>query len=366
MIFTVERSQLGEAVSKLSRIVSSKTSYPVLEGILLSAEQGKVTLIAYNLEMSIKKVIYARTEEDGDIVISAKLLSEIIHRMNQPMIEIVADDKLMCHIRCGSAVFDIMGMSAQDFPELPSFVDGQPLSLKGGDLMEMTAGTAFAVAQMEGTRPILMGINISVENGVLKFVALDGCRVAIKKMPCENADEMNFVLSAKSLNEVIRLIGDKDAVIPILVGYNMISFEVDGYTLISRLMEGEYLNYEKFIPKEYKQRLVLKVGDLIDIIDRISLIINEAFSTPIRCTIKEENIIFSCVTSLGRATETYEADLEGEPFEIGLSPRYLSEALRAIDDDMIQMTFDHSNQGVVIRPLSGDDYFHMILPMLLK
>ena len=366
MIFTVERNAFLDVVSHLSRIVSSKTSYPVLEGILISAEQGKVTLIAYNLEMSMKKEIYARTEEDGDIVISARLLGDIFKRLSGPTVQISADDKCICHISCGSAVFDIPGMDAIDFPEIPNFFDGEKISIKGETLVEMTEGTSFAVAPVEGTRPVLMGINISCVNGILQFVAIDGYRLAIRKTPVENMGEFNFIINGNMLEEAIRLISDKNEEIPISVGSKMISVEIDGYKLICRLIEGEFVNYQRTIPASHKQKITIMVRDILGILDRISLLISDSFSTPVRCIISEENINFSCATAAGKVTETYEVDLQGEPFEIGLSSRYLTEALKAVDDDMVQVKFDSSKQGVVIEPLQGDDYMYMIMPMRLK
>ncbi|MEE0945809.1 MAG: DNA polymerase III subunit beta [Acutalibacteraceae bacterium] len=366
MNFTVDRNVILDAVSHLSRIVSNKTSYPVLEGILISAEQGKVTLIAYNLEMSMKKEIYARTQEDGDIVISARILSDIFKRLSGPMVQISADDKLICHISCSGAVFDIPGMAAIDYPEIPNFFDGQEISLKGSTLMEMTEGTSFAVAPVEGTRPVLMGINISCTDSVLQFVAIDGYRLAIRKTQIEGNDEFNFTISGLMLNEVVRLISDKEELIPISIGSKMISFVIDGYKIICRLIEGEFVNYQRTIPAAHKQKIVVMVRDLLGILDRISLLISDSFSTPVRCIVGEESINFSCSTSAGKVTELYEVDLEGEPFEIGLSSRYLIEALKAVDDDMVQIKFDSSKQGVVIEPLQSDDYMYMIMPMRLK
>ncbi len=366
MNFTVDRNTILDVVSRLSRIVSNKTSYPVLEGILISAEQGKVTLIAYNLEMSMKKEIYARTQEDGDIVISARILGDIFKRLNGPTVQISADDKMVCHISCGGAVFDIPGMAAIDYPEIPNFFDGQNISIKAETLMEMTEGTSFAVAPVEGTRPVLMGINISGQNGVLQFVAIDGYRLAIRKTKIDDNGEFNFIIGGTLLNEAVRLISDKNENIPISVGSKMISFEIDGYKLICRLIEGEFVNYQRTIPASHKQKIVVMVRDLLGILDRMSLLISDSFSTPVRCIVSEENINFSCATSAGKVTEIYEVDLEGDPFEIGLSSRYLIEALKAVDDDMVQIKFDSSKQGVVIEPLQSDDYMYMIMPMRLK
>lgn len=366
MIFSVDRNIFLEAVSKLSRIVSSKTSYPELEGILICAEQSKLTLIAYNLEMSMQKDIYTRTEEDGEIVISARILGDIFKRLSGPTVQITTDDKNICHITCGSAVFDIPGMDAINFPETPSFADGKNLVLKGETLAEMTEGTSFAVAPVEGTRPVLMGINVSVKDGNLQFVAIDGYRLAIRKTKVDDVGEFNFIINGNMLNEAIRLISDRSKDVPISVGSKMISFEIEGYKLICRLIEGEFVNYQRTIPAAHKQKIVVMVKDILSVFDRISLLISDSFSTPVRCIVGEENITFSCATTVGKVTETYEVDLEGEPFEIGLSSRYLTEALKAIEDDMVQIKFDSSKQGVVIEPLQGDDYMYMIMPMRLK
>lgn len=366
MIFSVERSIFLDAVSRLSRVVSSKTSYPELEGILICAEQGKLTLIAYNLEMSMQKDIYARTEEDGEIVVSARILGDIFKRLSGPTVQVTTDDKNMCHITCGSAVFDIPGMDAMNYPETPSFADGKNLVLNGKILAEMTEGTSFAVAPVEGTRPVLMGINISVKNGDLQFVAIDGYRLAIRKNKVDNVGDFDFIINGNMLNEAIRLISDREKDVPISVGKKMISFEIEGYKLICRLIEGEFVNYQRTIPASHKQKIVVMVKDILSIFDRISLLISDSFSTPVRCIVGEESINFSCSTTVGKVNETYEVDLEGEPFEIGLSSRYLTEALKAVEDDMVQIKFDSSKQGVVIEPLQGDDYMYMIMPMRLK
>ena len=154
MIFSVERAALLDVVNKMQRIVGAKTSMPVLEGILISAEQGKITLISYNLEMGMKKDLYAKCDEEGDIVINARLLGDILRKMNGLQVEISADDKLNCHIKSGEATFNIMGMAASDFPEMPSVSDGEKLSLEGQTLCDMVKGTIFAVAKWAGVRPV--------------------------------------------------------------------------------------------------------------------------------------------------------------------------------------------------------------------
>ena len=366
MIFSVERQKLLEAVTKLQRIVGAKTSMPVLEGILISAEQGKITLIAYNLEMGMKKEIYANCDEAGDIVINARLLSDILRRMNGILVEISADERLNCHIKCGEATFDIMGMAAEDFPEMPSVGNGKTVSLKGSILADMVKGTFFATAQNEGAKPVLTGIYVTIEDGIMQFVAIDGYRLAIRKQQVYISDSFVFLISGKAILEAVKLIDEETENVEISVGARLISFNINGYDFISRLFEGEFVNYKKTLPTEYKERVVVNTRELIDTVERVSLLISESFSTPVRCYFNELNVVFTCATSMGRATETFNTKLEGDKFEIGLNSRYLLDALKAAETEQVQILFNGPNNGVVIKPLEGDDFKYMIMPMRLR
>ncbi len=366
MKFSVDRTKLLEAVNHLSRVVSSKTSLPVLEGILLCCEQGKLTLISYNLEMGIKKEIYANTEKAGSIVINAKILAEILRKMDGMSVEIEADDRLMCHIKSGSANFDIMGMSATDFPEMPTVTNNDGFVLSGEILKNMVRRTIFAVAQNEGTRPVLTGIKVTIENGNLQFVAIDGFRLAIRNEKLNIDKNIQFIVTGKAINEVVKLIEDENDDINVFVNGNLICFETNGYSFISRLLEGNFVEYSKLISENYQQRIFVKTSDLINTIDRISPIINDAFSTPVRCVITEENILFSCSSSIGRATENFPISLEGEELEIGLNSRYLLEALKAAESEKVKIEFNGDMSGVLVKPVENNEFLYLIMPMRLR
>lgn len=365
MRFTSERSALLEAVQNLSRIVT-KTSLPVLEGVLISAERGKITLISYNLEISMKKEIYADCDEEGDIVISARLLNEILRKSDGIQVTIETDDRLMCHIMSGNAVFDIMGMKAEDFPEIPAVADTDKIVIAGGLLKDMVKGTLFAVAQNEGSRPILTGLNIRIDSGVARFVGIDGRRIAIRKENIGTPTDYNFVISGKAIGEAVKIITADDENVEIVVSKKLASFNIEGYTMVSRLLEGEFLNFERALPKEHLQKISVRTRDIIDIIERISLVVSDKFTTPIRCRIEEEVTTFTCISSVGRAVDTYETSLEGEPFEIGINSQYLLEALRAAETDKVIVKFKGNKEGFVIEPTNGDSFIYMIMPMMLK
>lgn len=368
MKFRVERAAFLDAVLKMQKIVGSKSSMPVLEGILLSAEKGLLTLSSYNLEMGMKKEIYASCEVEGDIVINARLLAEILRKLRGIDVEIECDERLVCHIRSGEAVFDIMGMEANDFPEMPSLAEGENLNIDGEDFVEMVKGTIFAVSQIEGTRPILTGINISVKDGILQFVAIDGYRLAIRRKKIDIENNIEFIVSGKALTEVVKLIDETCEEIEIKVGKRLILFKISGYVFISRLLEGEFVNYEKIIPSECKQSTEVDCGELIDSVERVSLLINDTFSTPIRCAFSTDELIISCATALGRAKEKMVISLDGENFEMGLNSRYLLDALKACETNEIVLKFNGANAGVTITPADteNNDMLYLIMPMRLK
>ena len=368
MNFTVERGKLLDAVSRLQRVVSTKSTMPVLEGILISAEKGQITLSSYNLEMGMKKVLYANCTEEGEIVINARLLSDILRRMNSIQVEISADEKLLCHIAGGEAVFDIMGMAAIDFPEMPSVAEGSKISIDSETFSEMVKGTIFSVAQTEGTRPILTGIDISVKKGILQFVAIDGCRLAIRRQKVDVAEDIEFIASGKAIGEAVKLIDEETENIDIFVGKRLISLNIDGYIFISRLLEGEFVNYQKTIPTEHKQQVIMKTKELIEIIERVSLLINDFLTSPIRCYFHENEVTFNCTTTMGHATETIPVSLEGDEFEIGMNSRLLLDALKAVDEPLVKLMFNGPNVGVVLSQTEEDknDYVYMVMPMRLK
>ncbi len=368
MKIRVERSVFLDAVLKMQKTVGAKSSMPVLEGILLSAEKGLLTLSSYNLEMGMKKEMYASCEEEGDIVINARLLADILRKLRGIDVEIESDERLVCHIRSGEAVFDIMGMEANDFPEMPSLAEGENLDINGEDFCDLVKGTIFAVSQIEGTRPILTGINISVKNGVLQFVAIDGYRLAIRRKNINIENDIEFIVSGKALNEVVKLIDENTDKIEIKVGKRLILFKISGFTFIARLLEGEFVNYEKIIPADHSQKTSVICDEMIDSVERVSLLINDSFSTPIRCAFSKEELLISCSTALGRAKEKMAINLEGNEFEMGLNSRYLLEALKACECEKITFKFNGANAGVTITPAdeNAQDMLYLIMPMRLK
>ncbi len=365
MKFIVNRQELSEAVGKLSRAVATKSSVPVLEGILFSAEENRLTMASYNYEIGIKKELEIECLEPGDIVIGAKLLGDIIRKMPGDTVTITVDENAVCHITGGTSSFDIVGIEATDFPEIPTTYDGKEFKMPGSMLKSMVRQTIFAVEE-ENTMPMYTGIYFEVEPDYIKLVALDGLRIAIRKETAKNEVPMRFVVTGRSISEVFRMIEDESDNVIMRVGTNHMSFMIGDYYLVSRLIEGNYLDYNSIIKKEKRTCLTVNTDDIIDTIERISLIINNPKNTPVRCSVKEDEMKFACATTIGRANDSCPVALEGEDIEFGFNAKFMLEAMRATETDEVLMIFNGELAPIMIKPKEGDDFIYIVMPMRIR
>ena len=366
MRFLVNRNDLCEAVTNLSRAVATKATFPVLEGIYMTATNEGLTLMAYNLEIGMTKKIDITCAEEGSIVIKAKLLGEILRSVTDEQVSFEVDDRLMCKIKCGSALFDIMGMPAADFPEMPAVEDCEAISFPSEDLKNMVRQTIFATAAADAQKPILTGLLFDIDEDSVKIVGVDGYRLAIRKENIKLNCNNSFIISAKTIGEAVKIIGEDDETVDFFVGRRHVSMVINGYTIVSRKIEGEFIDYKKIMPSSFSTSVKVNIKEIVSIIERISLIINDQLKTPMRCKIEESEIVFSCATALGRATDSYKIEVEGEKFEIGINNRFLLDALKACETEEAIINFNGSFASIIIKPVENDDYTYMIMPMRLK
>ena len=366
MKFYVNRSELSEAVARLSRAVAVKSSVPVLEGILFSAEENKLTMAAYNYEIGMRKEIDIRCVESGDIVIGAKLLGDILRKMPNEDVYFEVDANSVCHISSGASHFDIVGIEAKDFPEIPTTGGGKEFKMPASLLKSMLRQTMFATSEEDNAMPMYRGVYFEIEPDYIKLVALDGLRIAIRKETAKNENPMRFVVTGKSISEVFRMIENEEEIITMFVGTNHMSFYINGYYLVSRLIEGNYLDYNSVIKQDYKTKVEVSTNDIIESIDRISLIISNPKNTPIRCNIKDDEILFSCATTMGRANDTCPVLMEGEQIEFGFNAKFMLEAMKAAETDRVTVTLNGDISPITIRPTAGDDFIYIVMPMRIR
>lgn len=365
MKFTVNKADITEAVSNIQRAVSTKTSIPALEGILLHASENQLELCAYDLELGITTVIPARVQEEGRSVLSAKIFSDIVRRTPDEAISVSIDDKDMASIESGNSHFSIIGIPAAEFPELPRVSDSTQLKLSAHVLKSLIRQTVFAVAESDA-KPIHQGSLFSIENGLLDVVAVDGYRLAKRTEPVEYKEKFSFVVPGKTLSEIQRLLKDSENPVELCAGQRHILFKIENYTVISSLLEGEFLNYKATIPTNSKTTVVMRSRDIIDSVERVSLLITDRLKSPVRCIFSSTELKLLCTTSMGRASDQLSVELEGEDVEIGFNNRYLLDALRNTECDEIRVGLSGPLSPMTIQPKEGDSFLFLVLPVRLK
>lgn len=365
MKFTVNKSDITEAVSNIQRAVSTKTSIPALEGILIGASKEGLELCAYDLELGITTVIPAFVVEPGKAVLSAKLFSDIVRRTPAETVTVTVDEKNMATLESGYSRFSIIGIPAAEFPELPKLTDSTQISLPGNLLKSMIRQTLFAIAESDA-KPIHQGSLFNIEKGMLDVVSVDGYRLAVRREAIDFPEDLSFVVPGKTLGELLKLIKDSEDPVEISAGRRHILFKIDNYTVISSLLEGEFLNYKAAIPPESQTEVVLKTREAIDSVERVSLLITDRLKSPIRCLFDNNEVKLNCTTSMGRASDQLDVEMTGQSVEIGFNNRYLLEALRNTECDEVKVQLGGPLSPMKVVPKEGDSFLFLVLPVRLK
>lgn len=365
MKLTCSRQQLNEAVLNVQRAVSTKSSVPALEGILLRTQGDEVLLCGYDLELGMTTRIEAKTEEQGSIILSARLFGDIVRRLPAESVSLATDSKNITTIKSGASEFSIVGIPAEEYPELPSISGETSLRIAHNMLKSMIRQTIFAVAESDA-KPIHTGTLFELEENRIRLVSVDGYRLAIREEAVKSGEKTNFVVPGKTLGEVSKLLGDDDTEMEILIGRRHIQFQIGNYCVISRLLEGEFLDYRAAIPSGFTTELTVSTRAIIDSVERVSLLITDRLKSPVRCIFEDDEIRISCSTAIGRANDQFPARITGNPVEMGFNNRYLLDALRNAEGDEVRIQLSGPLSPMKILPREGEAFLFLVLPVRLK
>lgn len=366
MKFFCQKQALVDAVNNVTRAVSNRSTIPALEGILIRATSS-LFLAGYDMEIGITTNIEAQVQDPGEIVLPCKQFGDIVRRLPDEMVSISANEKLNITIRSGAAEFNIVGMSAADFPEMPSVSDGMGFSVPQNVLKSMIRQTLFAVAPLDSGKPIHTGTLFEVENSTLRLVSVDGSRLAIRTEQVKATEEMKFVVPGKTLSEVLKLTSDEDTPVFMAVGRRHIVMQIDGYAVISRLLDGEFLAYRKAIPAASTTTLRVKTREMIDAVERVSLVVNDRVKSPLVCSFEDNSIALSCTSSIGSANDLIKCEMQGEKQEIAFNSRFMLDALKNSESDEVVLELGSSLSPIKIVPPSGNEEFlFIVLPVRMK
>ena len=366
MKFFCQKQALVDAVGNVTRAVSNRSTIPALEGVLLRATSS-LFLAGYDMEIGITTNIEAQVQDPGEIVLPCKQFGDIVRRLPDEVVSIASNDKMTVTIRSGSAEFQIVGISAADFPELPSVNDGMSLSLPQNTLKSMIRQTLFAVAPLDSGKPIHTGTLFEAEGDVLRLVSVDGSRLAIRTEAVKANEEMKFVVPGKTLGEVLKLLQDEESPVFMAVGRRHIVLQIAGYAVISRLLDGEFLAYRKAIPPTKATTLRVKTREMIDAVERVSLVVNDRVKSPLVCNFENGTVHFSCSSSIGSANDSLLCAMEGENAEIAFNSRFMLDALKNSESDEVTLELGGAVAPMKLRPADGGDAFlFLVLPVRIK
>ena len=368
MRFTCEKALLQNAIMTTGRAVAVKTSIPALEGILIEA-MGYLRLTGYNLETGIQTSVSAQIEEEGTLVLSARLFGEIVRKLPDEPVTVSAQG-LTVTIDCGMSHYTLQAIDPAEFPDLPQVKGENEIILKQQDLKSMISQTIFAVSSQD-IRPVHTGSLFEVEGDHLTVVSLDGFRLALRREKfVKNLGDLtySFVVPSFALGEVEKICGETEDTVSVAQGQSHILFTVGDTIVVCRRLEGQFLNYKQSIPRENKIIVTALKRDLLASIGRVSLILSDKLKNPLRCTFIDNNMLITTKSAIGDASDVCPVEGDGQGLEIGFDNRYLSDALRFAPADKVRMELGSPVSPCVILPENREDesFLYLVLPVRLK
>ena len=356
-------ADLSDAVLKVSKGTSNKTTNPILEGIKVVAEEDFITLSATDLELSIEKTIRGMVQIEGEMVVPGKFFCEYIKKLNNEQIELSVDEKNVLSIKYTDSVGKIQCLNANEFPQIKQLDDSQYFEMAEKDLKALISKSIYAVAT-EDVRPILKGVKLEVVDDTITAVALDGYRLAVVKKKVTGAsNNLTCIVPARSLNEISKLLGDEDKTIRVNVGKNFMMVDIDNTKMTTRLLEGDFINYKQIIPSDFNTHLVLNKDQLLDALERASLLSRVDRNNLVKFEIVDKVMKLSSKSEIGDIKENITISLRGNDLNIAFNARYFTEALRATNDEFLKLEFTSAVSPCIIQPNEGDEFLYLILPV---
>ena len=362
-----EKDKILKALNSVTKAVASKTTMPILEGILIQTNDNEVKLTTYDLEIGIEYIIECEVKEQGATVVNAIMFSEIIRKLPDTEIYISLNDKNLLEIECEGSLYKLATMNPEEFPELPKIEIENSIEVDQNVLKNMIRKTIFAVSSEEN-RPIFTGCLFEIENNKLNLVAVDGFRLALRSIYL-NKQTNNFsaVIPGKTLNEVNKIISDSFEPVKIGVSKNQALFEMDNCKIVTRILDGEFLNYKNVIPSNWETRIRVNKNSIQNSFERISLISASAIEKEKKYPVKVQvDIGKVIINQTGDAKEELFVSTEGKNLEAGFNPKYFLDSLKAVEDEEVFIEFGTSISPCLIKSVENNDYTYMILPIRLK
>lgn len=363
MKIVCNKTDLVNSVNITSRAVPSKTTMPILECIVIQAEDDKIKLAANDMELAIESFVAGTVLEPGNVAINAKIFSEIIRKLPDNEVSITVSTNYEVIILCEKAKFKLSGKASDEFPSIPVIEKNTCVKLSQFTLKEVIRQTVFSIADSE-TNKIMTGELFEVNKNELKVVSLDGHRISIRKIQLkEEYDSISVIVPGKTLNEISKVLpGDVDKMVSLFFTDKHIVCEFDQTTVVSRLIEGEYYKIDQMLSNDYETKVRLNKKELLSCIDRANLLVKESEKKPIIINVLDGQIELSMTSSLGSMKEEISVNKEGKDILIGFNPKFLMDALRVVDDEEVDIYLFNPKAPCFIKD-KEESYIYLILPV---
>ena len=361
--FTVKKSDILESLTTTSKAVSTKSVISALEGIHFKCESNILTVTGYDLEIGIKSEIPVTSQSDGELVLNSRLICDIVRKMPDGDITFEEYEPLRLKLSCEDIVYNISAISGEEYPKLPELSHTESFEISEPLLKSLIRQTVYAVAVVD-KNPVLMGTKFEILDNVLNAASVDGSRIALRREELLHED-FDFVVPAKTLYEVLKLLSDdENDIATVSVDRNQSIFKTKKYTIFSRLLEGNFFDYTKLLSATPEIFAKVNVRSLMECVDRTLLLLNDKIVSPVVLTFNDDTLRVFCETSVGKLDQKIGCEYSGKEFTIAFNSRYLLEALRATECDEVKFEFTTTGtQSLIIKPLQSDSFVFIIAPV---
>ncbi|NET09745.1 MAG: DNA polymerase III subunit beta [Symploca sp. SIO2B6] len=379
------QSDLNTHLSLVNRAVPSRPSHPILANVRLVADAETLSLTGFDLSLGVQTTFPAQVSSPGALTLPAKLLSDIISRLPDGNITLTADESQSVTLTCSSGEYQVKGLPADDYPELPTMEESDVVYLPAEALADGLKGTLFS-ASADETKPLLTGVHVKTQQDGLEFAATDGHRLAVVQTIADRTDEgtdenagkeqllatgeFDVTVPGKALRELERLLQMHQSSDAIAVRFDQgqLIIEWDNQRLTSRLLEGQYPNYKQLIPKQFSRQMTVDRRLLISALERISVLADQKNGI-VKLTLnpKESAVLLSVdAPDVGSGKESVAAQLSGEPLEIAFNAKYLQEGLKALTTTEVQFQCDTPTSPAVLTPVGGLKITYLVMPVQIR
>ena len=364
MKISCSKNNLLNGVQIVYKAVPSKTTMTILECILIEAFNGRIKLTANDTELGIETYIEGNISEEGDICIDARMLQDMVRKLPDNDIKIETDEKNTAFITCEKSRCNISGKSSEEFSYLPDLEKDNPLIISQYNLKEVVRQTIFSTAPETEPNKMMTGELFEIKGNRLRVAALDGHRLSIRNIELRNVyDDKRVIVPGKVLNEISKILsGDTDKDVSIYFIKNHILFEFDETVVVSRLLEGKYFNIDQMLTSDYETKFNINKKEFIECIDRSMLFVKEGDKKPLSIDVTDNNIAVSISSSIGNFDEDIDINKSGKDVKMGFNPKFILDALRAIDEENVDFYIVNAKAPCFIRD-EKENYIYLVLPV---